>query len=229
MKSVRAAALAVLFGFAVAPLQAQTTVFSGTYTGGKGFTTTAAMTLTYDEVSAGVYLFQLNVTNQGVYGEVYASVALFNIPTPVTIVQSTGGIWAPSGWTPPPPHPLSDLEPKVAAYDAAKPWPGNGFQVGQGGSFQFQLSGFTTSGSALTSELGSIGGGLHAISGPLGCSGKLAVKNGVVVETSWDEAECGPQPTTVIPEPSTVILLGTGIVGMLGFGYVRRRREQEAS
>lgn len=222
MKFIRPAALAALLLYSAVPLQAQTTVFSGTYTGGKNFTTTAAISLTYQLESAGVYLYQLNVTNQGVYGEIYASVALFNIPNSVTIQQFTGGVWAPSGWTPPPPHPLSDLEPKVASYDAAKPWPGNGFSVGQGGAFQFRLSNFTD-----LTRLSQVGAGLHAISGPMGCSGKLAVKNGEVVETSWDEDECGPPPTTVVPEPSTVILLGTGIAGILGFGYARRRRDEE--
>ena len=43
--------------------------------------------------------------------------------------------------------------------------------------------------------------------------------NGTIVEQGWVLDQCEP-----IPEPSTLALLGTGTLGMLGFGWRRRKQ-----
>ena len=43
-------------------------------------------------------------------------------------------------------------------------------------------------------------------------------------DREWRERELTPVGATVTPEPGTVLLLATGLLGLLGFGFVRRRR-----
>ena len=69
--------------------------------------------------------------------------------------------------------------------------------------------------------------GIHAQSGPAGCSTKLLVSNGVAnVATGFDDTgkACTP-PSTTTPEPATMALLATGLFGIAGGGAAKRRKK----
>lgn len=225
MRYLRSAVLALLVSLAVAtPARSQTTLFSGTYTGGSNFATTASVSLAYSAVSAGVYLFQLNVTNLGqtgldsnpyIFGEVYKAIGLFNLPKAFSLLASSSSL---AGWTVDKSSDLNGdgLVKATTAYVSPDPAPQNGLQVGSAASFSFTIGGFAGY------DPTAVGAGIHAIAGPTGCSTKLGVQGGSVVRDGpYDDATCSP---VVTPEPAGILLVGTGLLGILGIGFVRRRR-----
>ena len=105
-------------------------------------------------------------------------------------------------------------------FDAGPPAPQNGLSAGDGGPFTFTI---TFGGTFTAGDIGAVGFGVHAISGPNGCSTKLFVdaNGGTNTLTAADPA-CA---TTVVPEPITMTLLASGLAGMGGVGALRRRHK----
>jgi hypothetical protein len=209
------------------PARASTPIFSGTYTGGNNFSTVASVSLSYDFVSNGVYLFTLDVMNQGSFGELYKIIGLFNLPGSFSLQSYDCGSWV-SGATVG--GAGRGVPEKTTGCQPASHPRLNGLFPGQGTTFSFQIGGFTS-----LNQVNGVGAGLDAVDvdGADGCrQSQLGVQGGAVLR----EGTCGPtpqvqtfttllaEPTTVVPEPSSVILLATGLLGLLGFAYVRRRR-----
>ncbi len=205
MNKLRNLALAAAFlGLTAAPAQAD--FMATNVCGGGNFTTCTSVDLSSATVS-GNTVITVMVTNlgSGVPGEegVFARVALVSSLNGLPSATATS---YPTNWSPGA-SALSDFDPITGASAGAPPT-GTGIQQGASGTFVF-----TFDGELNADQLASLGVAIHSISGVDGCSTKLAVFDGSVVNGQWDDDTC-PGPTTV-PEPtSAMILLGAGLVGL---------------
>lgn len=71
--------------------------------------------------------------------------------------------------------------------------------------------------------------GLHGQGGPVDCDGstKLSVvKSAEGVYTPNVNTTCAPPPDILVPEPVTLSLLATGLIGLVGVGSFRRRNQR---
>jgi hypothetical protein len=184
-----------------------------TYCGGNSFATCASVTLATD--ATGTFT-TLDVTNLAGEGDVYKTVGLINVPADVTVTITS----APTGY-----GTVIDPDINIVGFNdwgsgADAPPTDNGLEEVESGQWVFTFS------RALTAEeIANLGVGIHAISGPNNCSTQFGVVNDVVVDNADPEeyARCGE---TTIPEPITMTLLATGLAGMGGAGFVRRRNKK---
>jgi len=181
--------------------------------GGNSFSTCASVTLATDV--SGTFT-TLDVTNLAGEGDVYKTVGLINVPADVTVTITS----APTGY-----GTAIDPDINIVGYNdwgsgADAPPTDNGLEDGESGQWVFTFSRVLTA-----QEIDALGVGIHAISGPNSCSTQFGVlSGGAVNNVNPDEyARCGE---TTIPEPISMTLLATGLAGMGGAGFVRRRNKK---
>lgn len=183
------------------------------YCGGNSFATCASVELT---TAADGLSTELKVTNLAGEGDVYKTVGLINVPADVTVtIQS-----APTGY-----GTAIDPDINIEGFNdwgsgADAPPTDNGLEDGESGTWVFVFSRPLTQ-----EEIDALGFGVHAISGPNSCSTQFGVVSGNVVNNVDEEAYARCSETT-IPEPISMTLLATGLAGMGGAGFVRRRNKK---
>ena len=181
--------------------------------GGSNFSTCAAVSLTWD---AATQKATLTVTNLGDADAVFASVGLTNLPE--DYVWNVAGSTL-NGWTPAPPNNLGGdgILDEVAQLNAENPSPKKGILVGQSLTFVFDFTGLTSE------QIAQVGAGIHAISGPTGCSTKINFDaSGNITNSPGSYTSCG---ASTVPEPATIGLVTTGLLGLSGAGFLRRRKK----
>lgn len=213
LKSTIAAA-AMVGTLAVTPARADF-IFTN-QCGGQSFSTCASGSLTA-VTGGGVTTVTINITHEGTNGELFKAVGIIGLPAGSTVAFVSG----PTGYAGPPPNDLSGGGLPNEQFGASAQSQSDMLGLGDSGTFVFTIQGELTQ-----QQIDALGVGVHAISGPNGCSNKYGVVGGTVVDNAESEryAECGE---TVIPEPITMTLLATGLAGMGGAGFLRRKKDEE--
>lgn len=179
------------------------------YCGGNAFSTCA--TITSISYTGGVVTLTVQNTS-GNAGSVFTAIGLANIGGTFSLTNSTSssasfqpGTTGLSG---------AGIQNAVIGFNAVPPPSSTGLTNGQSVTFTFTLSG--------TPDLSDLQLAIHDQGGSPG--GQCAPSTKLVVSGGMGNATdplCG---TTTVPEPMTMSLLATGLVGMGGMGAFKRRR-----
>ena len=212
------AAAGIIAAFSANPAWADWS--SGTVCGGGNFSTCASVDVTtVSTTSFTITVTNLGGANTGTSDATFFAVGVYNLPAGGTVtIQANPDNNMVIGTC----SSLNPLDCEHAA-EAVPPPPDNGVEVGETVTFVV-----TFAAPFDPADLAAIGVSIHAGDGPNGCSTKLGIEN--EGGTTFGPGDETPNPAcaeTVIPEPITMTLLATGLAGMGGVGFIRRRKKED--
>lgn len=210
---------AAAFSLTASSVAHAATFVNSQYCGGNTFSTCAFIEASTSTVGGNTVL-TLTVTNANPSGSgsTFTQIGVGNLggATLVGTPTSTSGNFtfstSPNGLS------GAGIDSDVIGFQSVPPTAPNGLQPGQSVTFTFTFSGTSLDTSDLQFAIHDQGGA------PANCdaSTKLVI-NGTGGDFAANTATCGPPPPTVTPEPASMVLFGTGLVGLGGI-VVRRKR-----
>lgn len=191
---------------------------TGALCGGTNFATCAAVSISWSGNTATV-----TVTNWGSGGEVFAAVGITGLPSGVTATGTWTSNDPTKAWT------LggnslsgTPIDQQVVQWSASTP---NKVESALGQGYTLTVT-FTFAGTPLNADKTAYGVGIHALSGPDPCGSTKLVFSGT--GTNLTPSPTGGSTgcyTSTVPEPATIGLLTTGLLGLGGVGFLRRRKK----